>query len=427
MRPAFLAFVLLGCASTPEGTLSLVLGEETDALTRSPAPATLVLEAIDANGRASEVARAALPTSRIDLGSRSKDEFFALRVTGVDPAGKPLVWGQSIQFQAGALEDRNVPVFVQRVGEFARMPSRKEGLPQSPLLSLVAGRYVFVGSDTSFDLYDLTSYTWLDAQPKLPRPARSLVVRGTRLFVIDDQGGSLVDLSSGASADVRPPSGGSFAEVAGGATVSAEDGTQFVVGATRPAPESQRVLRVDRDGTLTFIALTAPRSGAGAAWIAGRGLFVFGGSATAPGAELVAPGEASAGALPYPPSGPSPGNYAAPLEGSRVLVIGAANPSQPSVVDLGCTSSCAPTPRGGALPAGAAAGPGASLVAIDARAAMLLVPGADRAFLLGEGDVFELPLKQGRQTGAKLLRLDNGATIAAGGAPYLESFAPVIP
>src|SRR5437870_1445748 len=45
-RMTMLALVLVACASTPEGTVSITLGEENDALSRAPAPTTLVVETV---------------------------------------------------------------------------------------------------------------------------------------------------------------------------------------------------------------------------------------------------------------------------------------------------------------------------------------------------------------------------------------------
>src|SRR5205085_2740746 len=92
---------------------------------------------------------------------------------------------------------------------------------------------VMAANETSTFLYDLLNLRTLDSAPTLPRPARSLVTFDTVALVIDEQGASLFDLQTRQTNSIDAPAGATFGEIAGGATVRATDGTQFIVGATR--------------------------------------------------------------------------------------------------------------------------------------------------------------------------------------------------
>jgi hypothetical protein len=419
-----LAGVLAACSSTPTGTLSLVTGGETDTFTKAPAPTQLVVEAVDTGGAKKELSRAALPTDRLDLGEQPQDTLAALRVTGVDGAGVTRVWGESLQFQYGALGDATLPLFVQRTGELARMPAPLASGAPDPALTLIAGRYVLSAHDASYEVYDLFDYSLLPAQPSFPRPARSLVARGTRVMVIDERGASLVDLATNTSAEISPPDGGSFGDVAGGITLRGGD-DQYVVGGTRRTGEpTARVLRVGKDGALTFFTLATPRLGAGATWIDGRGLLVVLGSPTGAGAEFVGPGATSASALPYPARATTGGTGVTPIDANRVLVL-AGGDTQPRVLDLSCSSACDFQPRGGALPLTLTDNEAYTL---EASQQVLLGRDAtaDHVFVVGEiGAPREVPFKIGRR-GARALRIFNGALLFVGGATTMESYAPVV-
>src|SRR5689334_11587909 len=89
---------LAACSSTKDGSVDLVTGDETDVFTRSPAPTTLVLEALDLDGKSRELSRATLPSGDLSLGDFSREDVAALRVRATDAAGKVLVSGESLYF-----------------------------------------------------------------------------------------------------------------------------------------------------------------------------------------------------------------------------------------------------------------------------------------------------------------------------------------
>ena len=304
---ALAAFTCSACSSTPTATFTVTTGEETDAFSRAPAPTTLVVDVLDLAGNAQEVARAALPADTLALGDKGRTDVGAIRVTALDATGKALLRGETLYVQFGALEDSPLEVFVQRLGELARMPGGSAVL-DGPKLAVTNARYVVAASGTDVLVYDLLLLRALPGIPAFPRPARSLVTFGTAAIVIDEQGATTVDLSTAQTADLAAPAGGTFAEVAGGSTVTAPDGSAYVVGGTRTSGGlSQRVLAISKDGAVAFATLAVPREGACATWVEGRGLVVVGGNAvgaganaTAAGAEVIAPGSRAGRSAPLP-------------------------------------------------------------------------------------------------------------------------------
>lgn len=433
MRPRHLALLaaLAGAASAacgdkPTATISVVTGEEPDALSRAPAPSTLVVEALDLERGAEELARVALPASTLDLGDKPKTDIAALRVTALDAAGAPLLRGETLYFQYGALERTALEVFVQRLGELARMPRPPAQIPELPVVHLALARYLFAASGPATTVYDLLALRPLPSPPTLPRPARSLASSGALLVVVDEQGASSVDLTRGGASELEVPAGGSFAEVAGGATVTAPDGASYVVGATRlSGGPTARVLRVSADGNITFAALTTAREGACAAWVPDRGLFVWGGADGGAGGELLAPTATQAVPLAFP-ADPVRACGAAALDTNRVLVAGGAAASAgpggapARVVDLACAAGCAPAAWPDAVPLvradAVALGPEAALVVGDDAS------GASRAFRASSGGTREVAMRAPRR-GARLLALPTAAAAVLGGAPAIEQYA----
>ncbi len=414
------------CSSTPTATFTLTTGGEADALTRAPAPTTLVVLALDTDGNAQELARSALPTDTLSLGDKSRTDVGALRVLAVDATGKTLLRGESLYVQFGALENSPLDVFLQRTGELARMPGGGAVL-DAPRLGVAVARYVVAASGTNISVYDLLRLTTLPGIPALPRPARSLVTFGTAAVVIDEAGATTVDLSDNSTSDLLAPAGMTFAEIAGGATVTVSDGSAYVVGGTRATGgPSQRVLVFGKDGTLTAATLAKPREGACATWVEGRGLVVIGGNGADPGVEILAPGSLQSAVLAYAPDGVK-GCGASALDASHVLVAGGAGSSADvagaapaRVVDLACASGCVPAVWPGMLP----------LVRAEsftlAQDAVLIAgddaTGASRVFRATALGSTEIAVKAPRR-GARLVALPiKGTAALVGGAAPIEQY-----
>lgn len=425
-----LAVALAACSSKPAGVLQLVTGGEDDALTRSPALATLRIDAVDTSGNVQTLATARLPASTIDLGIQSEAAAGSIEVSGLDDSGARLLFGSTLAIQYGALDGLTLPVFVQRTGEMARMPNPLSDARQSPLLAPLAGRYLLIGGggDEAMRIYDLVTFAPIGSPPSVPRTPKSIALLGTVAWLIDDRGASQYDLSSGSSSDVAAPAGGTFADVAGGITVAAPDGSQYVVGGTRASgTPSALVYAIDVRGNGSWLKLTKPRLGASATWVSGRGLVVAGGSAEAAGVEVIGPGQQNGSALAYAPDA-SVGAGAVTLDAQHVLVAGGTTPDAKDAgaraIDLGCASQCTPT-AWSSLPA--AISP-ATAFAIDSADGLVVGDdsgAATHVYRLTTTHATEVATKVAH-TRARATLSPLGSIVVFGGAPggEIESFTP---
>lgn len=423
-RAALGTFLLLAlaCSSTPTGTLVVTTGGEGDAMTKQPAPTSLVvtLRSSDTPDKETELARVALPANgSISLPDQSKSSAGSIVVRALDATNKVLVGGETLFFQFGALDGASLEVFVQRTGELARMPRPPAALDQ-PLTDVVLGRYLVQASGTATTIYDLLFLQPLSTFPTLPRAAKSLATYSTYLVSIDENGLTTFDLSSGATADLSAPNGGTYAEIAGGLTVSALDSSAYVVGATRAAGPTPRVLRIDTSGNVSFAALANARAGACATWVEGRGLVVIGGDPKAPGVEILSAAATTAASLAYPPD-PVSGCGAATLDGNHVVVAGGTGAASDTarVYDLSCTANCAPAPWVGSIPLARAQGQnvsadGALFVGDDAQ-------GATHVWRASPTEAHEVPLKVARR-GARMTLTPLSTIAVVGGAADIESY-----
>jgi hypothetical protein len=424
----------VGCSSSPSGTLQIVLPDgEPDVLTRSPAPTVLEVDSVDSSGTAHSITRASLPAAGIDLGSLDGTTIASLTVTGLDSAGNRLVFGQTLPLEFGALDGITAPVFVQRAGELALMPQPLSDARPAPTLAVLAGRYLLVGggddpsSALTTQLYDFAQLAPLAHPPVLPRAPKSIALVGTVAWLIDEEGATAFDFSGQSGpAEVTPPAGGAFADVAGGATVLASDGSQYVVGATRPTgAATATVLAVDPTGKASWKFLTGPRQGAAASWVDGRGLVVVGGSSTAAGVEILGSTSVSGSALAYPPDRSS-GAGGASIDSQHVIVAGGILPTGEDagvrVFDLGCGAQCLPavwdnlpTPLASAQVFVHPGDPAHALVVGDEQ------DGTTHAYRVSNGDA-EPILPREPHKGARALASPLGSVVLFGGAASIESF-----
>jgi hypothetical protein len=439
----------LGCTSSAQGTIQLITDEEAGTFTKSPAPTELQVMAVESADASAVLATAALPTSTIDLGQLAANAApVSINVSGLDAKGTRRVFGASLPLQYGALADVSVPIFVQRTGEFARLPGPLGDSRAAPTLAVVQGEYLLIagGSDSSLSettqLFDFGAFGALGTPPSLPRVPKSIALSGTIAWLIDETGGTYFDFSDSEQLAIPVPPMGSFADVAGGATVIDSTGAQYIVGGTRTSgAASAKVLKVDPNdtsnaaypyGNPSWLTLTAPRLGAAAAWVEGFGLVVAGGNdkgAGGAGVEVVRSGSTSGAALPFP-SDSSAGAGAAALDEHDVLLAGGetAALADPGVraIDLDCTpsssSSCIKT--WGSLPRVLATAQAFSWTVADA----LVVgnettTGATHAFRLTPKGVTEVATKVGH-TNARAVWSPVGTVVLFGGANVIESFTP---
>jgi hypothetical protein len=435
LRMLLLALLLAiaACSSSSNGTLQIVTGEETDTFSRPPAPVVkLQVDSVDGSGNKRSLATATLPASSIDLGTVATNAVGTIEVSGTGADGSQLVYGQSLPIAFGALDGVTIPIFVQRTGELARMPRPLSDARPTPTLALFGGRFLFVGAGSdpalaqTTQLYDFAFLAPLTAPPALPRVPRSVAFVGMVGWLIDDGGATEYDFSANTSSEATAPAGGLYGDVAGGATVLASDGSQYVVGATRTtgAPTA-KVLALDPTGQPSWRSLTAPRLGAAVTWVDGRGLVVAGGSASAAGVEVLGIGATTGSALAYPADG-SIGAGASTLDPQHVLLAGgvtiAAQDAGVRAIDLGCGAQCTPTPWS-ALPTALA-----SVQAFASDAAHALVVGSDltgttHVYRLTTTSATEVPTKV-PHAGASALVSPVGSVVLFGGAHEIESFMP---
>lgn len=437
---------LLACSSSESGTIQLVTGLESDTFTQAPAPVTLEVSSIDSSGTSTLLKSGSASASTIDLGSVDPSTDGIIQVSGFDAANDKVVGGQSVVVAFGGLDGATLPLFVQRTGEMARLPNAPTDARPSPVAGVIAGRYVVVtgGADPALAattmIYDLANLAPISPAVALPLTPTSMAfvaepTSGDPLgWFINDSGVEQFDFETGVSYAVTLPSGFSFTDISGGATVSAPDGSQYVVGATRPMASGARstaVLALDPTGNPSWLTLAAPRLGAAAAWVPSVGLVVTGGSAMASGAEVIAVSSASTGSMYAFPADPSTGSGAAALDGSHVLIAGGWLPGGSSagvrMIDLSCTAQCVPTPW---QPLGATLAQ-AQVFAVNATSAIVVgsepstsaAPGLTHVYRVTSSTTTEVPTKVAHSYAGALASPIGivGSVLLVGGAPAIES------
>jgi hypothetical protein len=417
LRRILLASALLSCGKQ-QGTLEITTGPETDVFTKDPKPTQIVVEAFSTDGTSTRIGQAALPATTVELGEQKKSAIATIRVTARDAQNKVLVQGSSLLLELGVLGDRTLQIFVQRTGELARMPGTVGDAREDPMLTMLAGRYVLVvgGTDANLapktQLYDLMSLAKIENPPTMKFVPRSIAPVDIGIVLIADDRAEAKDFSKTADpTNVPTPEGGTFAEVAGGLTVEGDGGVQYVVGATRATGKpTDKILKIKPTGEASFLKLIQARLAAGACWVVGRGLVVAGGSAMAPGIEIVPP---ESGAVPTAFSADMTMGVAAPLSGSKIVF---ASGGRAQVFDLACAGTCVGMPFGGTGdPIVQVLGIGDDVLALR-RAA----DGTTHAFKLGAN--VEVAFKISRKN-ARALKLPTGSIAVVGGSNVIESFA----
>jgi hypothetical protein len=442
------ALVCMACNSTDSGTIQIITDPEAGTFSESPVPTELQVAAVESADASTVLATAQLPTSTIDLGQQSESApVVSLNITGYDASKTRRVFGASLPIQYAALAGQTIPIFVQRTGELARLPGPLSDSRLAPVLAVVQGEFLLVagGSDSSLaettQIYDFGEYGAFDAPPTLPVAPQSIALSGTVAWLINASGGMYYDFSgNSAPASIPAPDGGTFADVAGGATVIDPNGAQYIVGGTRTTTASALVLKIDPNdasnasypyGNATWLTLSSARKGAGAAWV-GSHLVVAGGntSASGPGAEIVDPDFTGSSAFPSP-ADPSFGVGAAALDSQRMLLAGGALPSfqDPGVrvIDLGCAPSSSDTCVTTWTPALPVALESAQTFAWTADDG--LVVGSE--FATGKTHVFRLTPMSATEVQTRVPHVDAravwspvGSIVLFGGANTIESFTP---
>jgi hypothetical protein len=362
---AVTACALLGCSSEQPTSvtvhLALTAGQELDAFSRAPSPTRLVVRAVDTSLQPIPLLDQPWHPGTVRLPEQERAQLLAFEVLGLDATDTPVLRGATIHHALWALDSDPLPVFLGRVGEMSRTANQLTIGRRGGVTGLVGARFLVVAggesavdadgapvSSARFSALDLGLWQSPATTDELPRAPLSMVMNAGRFaLLIDAQGANWFDFSTYAVSEVLPPEGTTFAEVAGAATIYANDGSAYIVGPARSRGDaSDKVLRVSEAGQLTALRLTAARARAAATWVTDVGLLVAGGSATAPGAELLPVGMSAFVALPYPEDA-TQGAGAAALDADTVLLAGGqttnGQPATPRLLAPRCGSSCSTT------------------------------------------------------------------------------------
>jgi hypothetical protein len=444
MRHLWLAVlpVWVGCSSPdplPPPDVRLLVGQENETWSAEPAPTRVQIELVESTRRR-VIGEATAPATVITI----KDPGFtpgtvaSFEATALDAMGAPIVRGASVPYVLYSILGAKIPIFVARSSTWSRPPENLEHARTHPITAvawhqfvIAAGGEVKDASPAVPDVYDAINWQAQKTQPPLPRAPKSMVLVGTTLLCIDDTGATWIDLYDDRQANEPAPPGLAFSEIAGGDVFELVDGSFYVVGATRTTGEpTSKVLRIDKNGVLKSVTLSAPRLGAAAGVVAGN-LVVWGGSAEGPGAEVLnKPGDAFS-PLSFPPD-PTAGLGLATFDGTTALLAGGKDPMTGAagafrIFDAICAADCAATEL--AMPSLALQrtrvfplAPGNLLVTGDSD------DGEFRAFTVvisnGTAEVTERPLRE-RRKGATSLLLPNGQPGVLGGQDP-ETAAPTL-
>lgn len=357
-----LASFVVGCSSEPvERTLQIVTGQETDTFTQSPKVAKVRIEAKTTGGDV--FAAVTTPGAAFDLGDVPQDEPLAIEVTGTSEDGLVVVRGRTLSaVLPAAFASNDIPVFVQRVGTWARPPGALDRAHVNAPACVLGERFVTTTGGTSAvdengvadaklgDYYDLLAWnTAISAA--FPVTAGSLVGRYDGMLVVGDTGANFVTASASPTTVPLPSGLVSFGDVSGGETVEAPSGTSYIVGATRADRPTKGVLEFGADGLVTALGLEHERAGAAAAWAEEVGLVVVAGNSTAPGFEIVPAGQTAFVVRDLPPD-PTVGAAAVSLGKGRMALVGGVTPTNAAAPtrtwDPSCSSGCTMTEVAGA-------------------------------------------------------------------------------
>jgi hypothetical protein len=436
-----------GCNSVDNGSIQIITDEDAGTFTEAPVPTELQVAAVSADA-STILATAQLPTSSIDLGTLSESApVVSLNVTGLDATNTRRVFGASLPTQYATLAGQTIPLFVQRTGEFARLPGPLTDSRPSPVLSVIQGEFLLVagGSSASLaattQLFDFGAFAAYGAPPTLPAAPQSIAVSGTVAWLINASGGTYFDFSSSAYGPIAAPAGGSFADIAGGATVIDATGAQYIVGGTRTSgAATARVLKVDPNdlsntsypyGNATWLTLANPRLGAAATWVDPLGLVVIGGNTSPSGNSVEIANSTFTSTAASLPADLSIGVGAAALDAQHVLLAGGLSTSfqDPGtrVLDLGCTPSASASCVTAWTPGLPTVLGTAQTFVFTATDALVVgnefISGKTRAFRLGPMTTTEVVTKV-PHVNATAVWSPVGSIALFGGANMIESFVP---
>jgi hypothetical protein len=317
-------------------------------------PVSVKAELVE-GGQRTLLGQAAAPASGLSIASPPvpNGTIASFEATALDATGVAVIRGATVPFLLyGGVEGVSVPVFIGRIGKWSRLPDSMEHAHRHAVVASALHEYIIVaGGDASAssnpavpDFYDLATFATLRGQTPFPRTPKSMAAVKAALLLIDEAGGTWLDLTNDKTNEAVAPSGLAFSEVAGGDTVALADGTLYIIGATRSAGEqTAKVLRIDTDGYFRAVPLATPRLGAAAASIGGK-LVVAGGSADGAGVEVLNANQDAFDPVPFP-SDATQGLGIAQLEGSTAILAGgqdstSGTSSPVRTLDVSCNATC---------------------------------------------------------------------------------------
>ena len=351
--------IWVGCSAEPlpPPDVRLLVGQENETWSADPPPTRLQVEFVS-EGTRTLIGQGPAPAQAVTIRNPGvpSGTIGSFEVTGFDGADTPIVRGASVRYVLlYGLSNVTIPVFVGRAATWARPPENLENGRNRSVAAVVAHQYIIAAggevkdvSPTIPDVYDAINWRALKGQPAFPRAPKSMVLIGTKVLCIDETGASSVDLNTDKVREEPAPPGLAFAEVAGGDVFELQDGSSYVVGATRATGDpTPKVLRIDgRSDVISMraVSLATARLGAAAGVVAGN-LVVWGGSAEGSGAEALTKAQDAFSALPYPPD-VTTGLGLATIEGNTVLLAGGREPMTGApaawrTFDVSCTADCA--------------------------------------------------------------------------------------
>jgi hypothetical protein len=341
---------LFGCdtSTLPEGAVSFLTGPGDDPWSGDPAAKHVLVELVQGTTRTT-LADVSAPPDTFSIGNGGPSDVVAhFEATGLTSAGDAVVFGASIPFYVQGFAGAYVPLFVGRKGGFTTAPTALLSAHTRPLSAIGSQSFLLVAGseDAAFDVYDAGTWSVPSNVTPLPQTVKSMAISGTLLLMINDDSAGWLDLATGLKTNATPPAGLTFADISGGQTLIASDGTIYIVGATRTDGDAtNKVLEIDPAGTLHSLLLKTPRLAA-AATLVEDALLVAAGNADGPGAELHAAGGDGFSAIDLPPDATS-GAALVELDSSTALLVGGHDasgaPSSTRSIDLGCASACAAT------------------------------------------------------------------------------------
>jgi hypothetical protein len=356
----------VACSQTLSGTLSIVTGPD-NGFTQNPTPTRLIVKLIG-QGDASLVSQVSFPVDGgFSIPSQTGTNVDIIQVTGFDDAGTAVVSGQTLPLELDELSGITLNVFVQRTGQFSRLP--EAGITTQttapPLLANLFSRYLLIASSIG-GTTDASAAILYDTLTWQPLASQTLPLNPQSLAYINAYTGTDASLEGGATTSISalltlnskaalwldltdttgdaavildadlPPSGHFVSEVAGGATVyDTTTGDTYIVGATRPKGATKTILRISQTGVLSYVSLQTARAGAAAVYLPSEGLLVFGGNPPSDGGggygvELLSDGKLVSDPLPQTcaPADTTTGAGAVQLGvGTQILLGGGVTPA----------------------------------------------------------------------------------------------------